>query len=112
MKIGDNIKVIKNTNNHNYIVGRKYVIVNHYGNGQAQNGIIYWLLRDLETGVTGGNFIPEGDMILWSLNKKDITDRIKEMEIEIHKNKKMLEFLDFYGKLIEDRHVESDWVFM
>lgn len=98
MKLGDTVKVVRNTNNHNYIIGRKYTIAAPYGNGQPQNGIIYWLLRDLEMGIIGQNYVCEGDLILYSLNKKEITDRIKEMEMEIHKNRKMLEFLEVEKK--------------
>jgi hypothetical protein len=96
MKVGDIVKPIRNTCNHAYIIGRKYEITAQYVNGGG--GPIYWSLRDVENGTVNGTYIAEADLALFSLNRKEIENKIKEMEIEIDKNKKMIEYLETENK--------------
>jgi hypothetical protein len=95
MKIGDIVKPVANTVGHNYIIGKKYAIANPYNNG---GGIACWYLRDLETGINGTSYIAETDLALFSLNKKELDDRIKKMEFEIERDKKMMEYLESENK--------------
>jgi hypothetical protein len=98
MKIGDVVKPIANTNNHNYAIGRKHTIIAAYNNGAPNNGIYYWLLRDDTNGIQGQSYISENDLALYSITKKEVENKIKDMEIEIHKNRKMLEYLSEENK--------------
>ena len=94
MKVGDFVKPVKVTNQHGYVIGRKYVITLQYANGGAAAGQpVYWQLRDTTNGVQGQNYIMEADLALFSLNKKEIEDKVRDIENELHRSKKMLEYL-------------------
>lgn len=90
MKVGDSIKPTK-VGNHGYIVGKKYTLYQQYNNGGALQP--YWTLRDPDSGAVGTNYIQESELEI-SLTRKDLNDKVKDMEIEIIKNKKMIEYLD------------------
>lgn len=90
MKIGDFVKPVTNTCNHQYVIGKKYRISQQY---QGGGGLVYWYLIDPDTGMQGGTCILETDIDPYSINKKMLEDKIKDMEIEMEKNRKMLDYL-------------------
>jgi hypothetical protein len=99
MKIGDIVKPVAVTCGHTYVIGKKYVIYAPYNNGGggAQN---CWMLRDPDTGINGASYITEAELAIYSLNKKELENRIKKMETDIDRDKKMMEYL-------EDEHKEE-----
>lgn len=90
MKIGDVVQLVKISTNHGYVMGRQYIISLPY-TGVTSGA--YWRLTDAETNVLGSNYIAEADLSYF-LNKKNLECKIRESEIEIERNKKMLEYLN------------------
>ena len=84
IKIGDIIIPIRNTNGHNYVIGRKYRITQISGNSA--------IAVDVSNGVQGNN-IPQADCRLAMMARKEINREIKNLESELNKLNKMVEFI-------------------
>lgn len=84
MKVGDRIKLIANSNGHNYQLNKIYVIISG-GGGQFQ-------ARDPESGWVGNN-ITQADAVLYAYTKEEIEKDIKNYEDKIHKDKMKLEYM-------------------
>jgi len=79
-KIGTKIKVLRNTNDHSYVIGEGYDIIHNYGNGWFQlvkNGI-------------RGNDIFTTDIELFAMTleelkklKKEVVEQLKLMKIQL-----------------------------
>jgi len=90
MKIGDVIRVIRNTNGNNYTIGRKYALI-------SSNSPTQWQARDIETGWIGNNIL-ESDMVIAAYDKNDINKRLKEMDEEKEKYNLMLTYMEEENK--------------
>jgi hypothetical protein len=93
MKLGDVVKVVRITGTNGYVLGKRYVICAPYTGGNT-NGITYWQLRDVETNIVNTNWVAENDLTIYAFNRKSLEEKLKESELEVDRNKKMLEYLD------------------
>jgi len=83
-KIKDKVKVLKNTYNHNYTIGKVYeisMVVRDNSTLTLRNGDVY------------GNSIPFSDVELY-LTKKIIIDKIDKINKDMLILKKKIDFLD------------------
>jgi len=58
-KVGDVVKVVKNTCSHGYKIGEKYKVATSYTSSTSHNT---WILASIETGAKGTCYITEDNM--------------------------------------------------
>jgi hypothetical protein len=92
MKIGDVVIPIRNSNSHNYTNGRKYRILRISNPGPPME----FVAQDIDNYFIGNN-LRETDCKLSKKTKRDIEKKLGEMELELEKFNRMLEYIEETG---------------
>jgi len=92
-KVGDQIKIIGNTNSHNYERGKTYVVVEVHTTGDKAN---YFVAKNLDTGVTG-NYLQPRDVELVpesQLTQAHFRSKVSDLRRELKMAEDYLRFME------------------